>query len=229
MANPPTNITISAALSNNPNNNIFNIIFNNNRFIQTTVTSDPVELTYWLNDISGASASIIGLDIEWRPNLSTNAGNPVATLQLCSTNIFSTTTCLIFQFLYCPVPLPSNLFGFLDNERYTFVGVGIRSDAEMLLECHGLRVRNVVDIADLFADKIRGTRTGMGLKELAQVVLNVNVAKPREVTMSKWDAEWLSYQQIQYACIDAFLSYEIGKILIALPSIPHIDILEQLI
>ena len=79
----------------------------------------------------------------------------------------------------------------------------------------------MVDISDLVADKIHGTRTGMGLKQLAQVVLNVNVAKPREVTMSRWDAEWLSFQQIQYACIDAFLSYEIGKTLIPLPSIPR--------
>ncbi|CAO2822364.1 unnamed protein product [Amaranthus hypochondriacus] len=219
MANPPTNITISAAYSSNPNNNVFNVIFNNNRLILTTVTSDPFVLASWLSTAS--SASIIGLDIEWRPNVSRQFENPVATLQLCTAFDSSTTTCLIFQFLYCSGPLPRILFDFLDNGRFTFVGVGIRSDAEMLLECHGLRVMNVVDIADLVVDKIHGTRTGMGLKELAQVVLNVNVAKPRAVTMSRWDAEWLSYQQIQYACIDAFLSYEIGKTLISLPSIPR--------
>lgn len=73
-----------------------------------------------------------------------------------------------------------------------------------------------VDLADLAAAKAVARR-GSGLKELARVVVGVEVSKPKNVTMSRWDAEWLSYQQIQYACVDAFLSFEIGRRLMASP------------
>ncbi|KAL2895771.1 Werner Syndrome-like exonuclease [Bienertia sinuspersici] len=100
-----------------------------------------------------------------------------------------------------------------------FVGIGIRSDVEQLLVDYDLNVKNVVDLGELAVQKIAGVKKGMGLKELSKVVLGVEVLKPKNVTLSRWDYEWLSYAQIQYACIDAFLSFQIAHTLIPLPSV----------
>jgi len=51
------------------------------------------------------------------------------------------------------------------------------------------------------------------LTALAREVLAVDYDKPRTITMSNWEKEQLSDAQIQYACIDAFLSFEIGRCL----------------
>lgn len=53
-----------------------------------------------------------------------------------------------------------------------------------------------------------------GLKDLTRRVLGKDIIKPKDITMSRWDDQWLTPAQVQYACIDAFLSYEIGRILI---------------
>ncbi|PHU06168.1 hypothetical protein BC332_26990 [Capsicum chinense] len=52
-----------------------------------------------------------------------------------------------------------------------------------------------------------------GLKTLCGVVLGREMEKPGHVTMGRWDNEWLDMAQVQYACVDAFVSFEIGKCL----------------
>lgn len=81
---------------------------------------------------------------------------------------------------------------------------------------YDLGVKNLVDLGVLAVEKIVDARKGMGLKELTRILMDVEVNKPKSVTLSRWDSEWLSYAQIQYACVDAFLSFEIGKTLLPL-------------
>ncbi|GAB4843973.1 hypothetical protein Ancab_013937 [Ancistrocladus abbreviatus] len=99
---------------------------------------------------------------------------------------------------------------FLTGEDYTFVGVGIGSDVRKLEEDWDLEVSNWVDLSRLAAERM-GMRRNAGLKELAREVLGVEVEKPRNVTLSRWDRQELWYDQIQYACVDAFMSFEIGR------------------
>ena len=35
--------------------------------------------------------------------------------------------------------------------------------------------------------------------------------KPRHVTMSNWEKRQLDVAQVQYACIDAYVSYKLGE------------------
>ncbi|XP_021745660.1 Werner Syndrome-like exonuclease [Chenopodium quinoa] len=233
-AAPPATITIADA-NPNPNNNLYDVKFNGNHLIKTTVTSDPSLVTSWLAALPAATSAaaplIIGLDIEWRPNFGRGYDNPVSTIQLCTTttttvhggagNQSHSYTCLIFQILHCPKPIPKPLYDFLANEKNLFAGVGIRSDVEQLLIDYDLVVKNTVDLGHLAVEKVPGVRKGMGLKELAKILMEVDVQKPKRVTLSRWDTEWLSYPQIQYACIDAFLSFEIARKLLALPQHQH--------
>ncbi|KAL6997688.1 exodeoxyribonuclease I [Sarracenia purpurea var. burkii] len=94
---------------------------------------------------------------------------------------------------------------------YTFVGVGIDSDAYKLENDYGLSVGTTFELGPLAAQEygISALRNA-GLKELARQVLGKEIEKPRAITLSRWENERLYPAQVLYACIDAFLSFEIG-------------------
>ncbi|KAK1550482.1 hypothetical protein Q3G72_019801 [Acer saccharum] len=98
--------------------------------------------------------------------------------------------------------------------NYTFVGVGIDKDIEKLEEDYNLRVGNRVDLRGLAADALEtvGLRNA-GLKSLSKEVLGLEISKPKVITMGRRDYQWLSAAQIQYACLDGFVSFEIGRTL----------------
>ncbi|KAL7585139.1 3'-5' exonuclease [Lactuca sativa] len=179
------------------------------------VTKTPSIVDVWVTRIEHKyrrrpHSLVVGVDVEWRPNLIRSYENPVATLQLCVGR-----RCLIFQLLFSPT-MPQSLKNFLRNPSYTFVGVGINNDVEKLMQNWNLEVANTADIGDLAAEEygMRNLRNA-GLKGLTRRVLGKELIKPQNVTMSDWDDERLTLAQVQYACIDAFLSYKIGSILIS--------------
>ncbi|PHT97306.1 hypothetical protein BC332_33773 [Capsicum chinense] len=98
------------------------------------------------------------------------------------------------------------------DPNFKFVGMGVKGDAEKLLRDHKLLVANTVDLNQLalsvYGEEVYGK---MGLKRMAKEVLGKVMEKPLNVTLSKWDAEELVYEQIEYGAIDAFVSFEIGK------------------
>ncbi|RLN22745.1 Werner Syndrome-like exonuclease [Panicum miliaceum] len=77
---------------------------------------------------------------------------------------------------------------------------------------HGLEVARAVDLRG-YAEEYTGRPylRQAGLRAIAAAVLGVDLAKPHEVTMSRWDARSLSDEQINYACVDAFVSSEIAR------------------
>ncbi|KAK7256838.1 hypothetical protein RIF29_30367 [Crotalaria pallida] len=189
--------------------NLYDVTFHSHS-IRTLLTSSPPHVDSWISQtLSHRRNLIVGLDVEWRPNFSSNSDNPVATVQLCVAD-----RCLIFQILHAP-SIPRSLASFLADTRNTFVGVGIEEDVEKLLVDYNLRVGNTVDLRGVAADYYgeRGLRQA-GLKALSLRVLGLEVEKPRRVSMSRWDNVWLTAEQVQYACVDAFVSYEVGRRLI---------------
>ncbi|PSS33485.1 Werner Syndrome-like [Actinidia chinensis var. chinensis] len=191
--------------------NLYDVNFFSDK-IHTLVTHTPSYVDGWISEIEDIHRNrlhslIVGLDIEWRPN-NRYHDNPVATLQLCVDR-----RCLIFQLIYAPF-VPQSLDRFLANPLYSFVGVGVDNDVEKLANDYDLSVATTVDLRSLAAAEygVREMRN-MGLKDLAMQVLGKEVVKPRWITMSRWDNEYLSASQVQYACIDAFLSFEIGRCL----------------
>ncbi|KAF8675812.1 hypothetical protein HU200_047302 [Digitaria exilis] len=177
--------------------------------IPTTVTSSGDAVEGWLAEVRAAAAApsdlIVGLDVEWRPSRRSDQ-NPVATLQLCVGR-----RCLIFQLLHAD-RIPRALSEFLGDRGVRFVGVGVEADAERLSEDHELDVVNAVDLRGLAAEVMgRPDLRQAGLRAVVDAVMGVNLVKPQRVTMSRWDASCLSYEQIRYACIDAFVSFEVGR------------------
>lgn len=183
--------------------------------IYTIVTKTPSYVDKWISDTQhilccGPHPLIVGLDVEWLPNRIKNCENPVATIQLCVGR-----RCLIFQILHSPI-IPYSLLNFLGNPSYIFTGVGIKDDVKKLRKEYYLVVARTLDLRTLAAAAY-GVRElkDAGLKKLSSWVLGKDISKPKVVTMSSWNDRSLTTAQVQYACIDAFLSFEICRILIS--------------
>lgn len=183
----------------------FAVTFDETESIHTTLTASGNVVDSWISDIIRHSHLLVGIDVEWRPSFS-RYQNPAALLQLCVGH-----NCLIFQLLYADY-IPGSLQQFLSDQSFTFVGVGIEGDVERLAEEKDLSVYNAVDIRELAVEKMgQNEMRQKGLAALAKEVMGVEVHKPSRVRMSRWDQLHLTMDQIKYACIDAFLSFEIGR------------------
>ncbi|PIN25008.1 DNA helicase [Handroanthus impetiginosus] len=188
--------------------NAYDVVFFNH-VIYTTVTHDPSTVSQWIYDVSSLYGHrlIVGLDVEWRPNSTRHNQNPAATLQLCVGRC-----CLIYQLLHSPY-FPFQLYQFLSHSNHTFVGVDVKSDLKKLHRDHRIGYNaKAVDLRGLAADAYKKKDLKKaGMKTLARIVLGKEMEKPKSVIMSSWDNRWLTQEQVQYACVDSFVSYEIGR------------------
>lgn len=204
-----TIITILDHELDSDTDNTYDLTIDYTTTIRVLLTSSSASAAAWISDV--LPCSVVGIDIEWRPNFSRHIDNPAATLQLCSGH-----RCLVFQLIHADAPLPQALFAFLADPARRFAGVGVANDAEKLLLDHGLSVRNSFDLGAAAATAYGEPRLrGAGLKELALRVVGIDVQKPKRITMGRWDHRWLSLEQVRYASIDAYASYAIAERLIS--------------
>ena len=193
--------------------NYYDVTFFNDK-INTLVTATPYYVNQWISRIERIHSRrlhnlVVGLDIEWRPNQNTNMENQVAVLQLCVGR-----RCLIFQIMHAHFT-PKSLLKFLSNPNYIFVCVGVNNDVSKLWRDYRIKVGRTADLRALAVQAFNANELKTaGLKGLTRWVLGKDFAKPKYVTMSRWDNGWLTLAQVQYACVDAFLSFEIGRSLI---------------
>jgi ribonuclease D len=192
---------------------VWNVTFGDD-MISTTVTSSGEAVEDWIEEVKSVHSRrlhklVVGLDIEWRPTFSTDYST-TALLQLCVGR-----RCLVFQLIHADY-IPDALDEFLGNSDYRFVGVGVKGDADRLWNDWELEVVNSVDLAELVADELyRPDLRNAGLKSIAAAVMGANMEKPYWVTTGPWDARSLSHEQIRYACIDSFVSFEVGRRLLS--------------
>eukprot|EP00252_Welwitschia_mirabilis_P000748 TRINITY_DN10711_c0_g1_i1.p1 TRINITY_DN10711_c0_g1~~TRINITY_DN10711_c0_g1_i1.p1 ORF type:complete len:221 (+),score=7.29 TRINITY_DN10711_c0_g1_i1:150-812(+) len=176
--------------------------------INVTLTSSGREIEAWIRNKTNNS-DIIGLDIEWPPSYRKGSENKTALLQLCNE-----TACLVVQMRYVDY-IPETLRDFLRSPNIRLVGVGIKQDANKLYRDFELLCEGTVELGPLAVERFqeKGLQNA-GLKVLTIKVLGFELEKPRSITMSRWDQRWLRPRQIEYACIDAFVSFLIGKVLL---------------
>ncbi|XP_044337176.1 Werner Syndrome-like exonuclease [Triticum aestivum] len=179
--------------------------------VHTTLTSSGGVVDEWLDLVyrihrRRLDRLVVGLDVEWRPSFRGLPPGPVALLQLCVGR-----RCLVFQILRADY-VPDSLFDFLADGRFTFVGVGVYGDAQKLSAHYGLQVTNAVDLRYLAANTLgKPALRHTGLQGLVWQVIGVWPEKPHHVRVSAWDAPRLTRDQLQYACADAFASFEVGR------------------
>ncbi|KAI3940365.1 hypothetical protein MKW98_024772 [Papaver atlanticum] len=164
---------------------VYSVIIDDDR-IRTVVTKHSSTVDHWISriysDYNGVlDHLIVGLDVEWKPAY----GHEI----------------------------PHSLVEFLGDPDFTFVGVGIGEDVQKLDDDYDLEVEDAVDLRYLAADRYNSKALkNAELMGLAGIVLNYgDIEKPRHVTMSNWEDYWLFLDQIKYACVDAYVSFQICK------------------
>jgi hypothetical protein len=121
---------------------------------------------------------------------------------------------LVFQIFHAD-RVPGALRDFLACPDHRFLGVAVDGDVRRLAEDCGLAVANAVELRHVAAEVLeRPELRGAGFKALTREVTGAHIDKPKRLTMSKWDERRLSMEQVRYACVDAFVSYEIGRLLL---------------
>ncbi|XP_057425706.1 3'-5' exonuclease-like [Lotus japonicus] len=93
-----------------------------------------------------------------------------------------------------------------------FLDPSLSGDVDKLRDHYSLHVASFVDLRDLAAD-VMGDREmrSASLKTLAMRVMGKELVKPRRITLGAWDRRWLDVEQVQYAAVDAYVSFEIGR------------------
>ncbi|KAL6845351.1 hypothetical protein ACP4OV_024846 [Aristida adscensionis] len=188
------------------------VVMGDGAVIKTTVASGGDAVERFLEEVRG-DRLMVGIDTEWRVVDDQPGGHRayrMAVLQLCVGR-----RCLVFHIVHADY-VPDAQRRFLACPDTRFFGVAVDGDVRRLAEDCGLEVANAVELTKLAVDALsRPELKGAGLKTLTREVMGVRIDKPRHVAVSKWDAEALSPEQVQYACIDAFVSYEVGRLLLA--------------
>ncbi|XBI50123.1 hypothetical protein VPH35_113577 [Triticum aestivum] len=188
------------------------VVMGDGTMIHTTVTSSSLDVQCFTEEVQGSPIRIAGLDAEWRPNRKRRTGqNPIAIIH--DTGI---------PHLAVQLPLPLRLH---------LVGVGIAADAKRLHDDYNLEVSKVLDLREWAANSPHRPRPELrsaGLKDMALEVMGARIAQPRQVTIRArhtnelfssarsfdWGTPSLSREQVEYASIDAYISFEIGHLLL---------------
>jgi hypothetical protein len=212
------------------------VVMDDGTMIRTTVTSSAYVVACFLREVQARfhqevqeykkrqeqqedrhRCLVVGLDTEWRQSFDFEDGKPrhqIAVLQLCVAD-----RCLVYQ-VYHAEYIPAELAAFLADPAFCFAAVGVAGDVKRLKEDCNLEVAHAVDLPQVAAAVLdRPELRQAGLKTLAREVMGTLVEKPKKVTMSRWAAPRLSVEQVRYACIDAFVSFDVGRRLLCEPRV----------
>ncbi|MRT93163.1 3'-5' exonuclease [Ancylomarina sp. 16SWW S1-10-2] len=140
---------------------------------------------------------VLGFDTETKPSFTKGSVNPVALLQLSSSE-------KSFLFRLNRIGLPAPVIELLSNSEIIKVGAAIKDDVRGLQEITDFDGNSFLELQQYV------TSFGIenfSLKKLAAIVLNIRISKRQQV--SNWEASELSAGQLRYAATDAWVSLEI--------------------
>ncbi|KAJ7955260.1 Werner syndrome-like exonuclease-like protein [Quillaja saponaria] len=121
--------------------------------------------------------------------------------------------CLIYQLAHTDY-VPKKLRQFLMNSNHTFVGFWNSSDARKLMHSdHELEMwRDPLDLRYYVETDDGDSLVRASTEEIVEECLGFEgVRLEREISMSDWDDEYLSDDQVLQACLDAHCAFLIGK------------------
>ncbi|KAI4335003.1 hypothetical protein L6164_013692 [Bauhinia variegata] len=178
--------------------------------IDVTVTANAYVVKKWITSTLYLRRQelhhlVVGLGVQWTPGW---RETPADTLQLCVGR-----RCLIFQLAYADY-VPNVLRRFLSDNRFTFVGFYNHSDRlKLMISKHRLEMaRDPLDLRFYAESEDEESLKFASVEEIVKECLGFDgVRLRREISMSNWDVEFLSDDQVLQACLDAHCAFEIGK------------------
>ncbi len=156
--------------------------------LRIQVARSAAEIDQWLER---NPTNVMGLDIEWKPTFKQKQRpNRASLLQLSSGD----EAILIQIFKIGTTP---RLLEILAEVNIAKIGVGIQGDVDKLQADWGIAVNGAVDIGG-----------GRSLKNVVLQATGVRLKKLKSVSMSNWEQDALSNEQIIYAGLDAWSAAE---------------------
>ncbi|KAK9819950.1 hypothetical protein WJX72_004294 [[Myrmecia] bisecta] len=142
---------------------------------------------------------VVGIDLEWCPDFVKGACSQVALLQLASA-----TCCLLVRTSH--VGMPPELLAFLRDPTICLLGFGWGgNDEKKMQHSFGIGKATFGYFLDLKTVSEALGYYQYGVNTLASQLLSLRSPMGKQVTMSNWEAKWLSRRQVCYAALDAFL------------------------
>ncbi|XP_057432821.1 uncharacterized protein LOC130725626 [Lotus japonicus] len=205
-----TTIRCTRRRSNHENHTIG---FDGNNKVTVTVTANCSVVRRWLksmlyfhNHYFLRERLVVGLGVQWSAPSPDRPNPPADTLQLCIGR-----RCLIIQ-LSRAERVPQILRQFLKDPTITFVGFYNHRDQKKLKASrHQLEMCWKPEDLKIHAGTLHPDLVNAPVKEIVMSFLRCNVNPRREVSMSDWNREELTKDQLVYACVDAYCAFRIGK------------------
>ncbi|XP_055972606.1 bifunctional 3'-5' exonuclease/ATP-dependent helicase WRN [Sorex fumeus] len=165
------------------------------------------DCSFLAEDISKSLSDgyVVGFDIEWPPIYHKGQLGKVALIQLC----VSESKCYLFHIPSASV-FPQGLKLLLENEAIKKAGVGIEGDQWKLLRDFDVKLKSLVELADVANEKLKCTET-WSLNGLVKHLLGKQLLKDKAVRCSNWNDFPLSETQKLYAATDAYASLVIYR------------------
>ncbi|CAH9127585.1 unnamed protein product [Cuscuta epithymum] len=179
--------------------------------ISVTVTKAPSVVRKWIsttvylrNRRRLFGRLVVGVGVQWSPYRGNDP--PADTLQLCVG-----CRCLIFQLSHATT-VPFVLRRFLRDESNTFVGIWTDSDQKKLAMEHGLEIHRLLDLRR-YVETDDGERLHTeSVEKIVRECLGFEgVCLDQAISRSRWDAHFLSWDQVLQATVKAYVAFQIGK------------------
>ncbi|KAI5013495.1 hypothetical protein ZWY2020_034607 [Hordeum vulgare] len=221
-------VQFSKSVDNNHHDRLFHIKKGGIK-IHTTVTSNPSIVValirfIWKKYLNHAKWRVVGLDceytryvnikerkmlpIEQQVILPNQEPQRVAVLQLCVGKHG-----LIYQLYQAHGRsfIPPLLHSFLENDTVEFADAAIGNDIKNL-KFYNLGIRKSVDVQGL-GIKVPNQKEGdlVSLEKLEKKVAKISLNKYKSIIASQWEKFNVDHDQINYACLDAYASFEVYR------------------
>ncbi|MED6212205.1 hypothetical protein PIB30_080979, partial [Stylosanthes scabra] len=181
--------------------------------LNVTVTSTASVVRRWISTtlylhrhFLHNSCLVAGLGVQWTPS-AYDPDPPAETLQLSVGH-----RCLIFQLEHANAA-PQNLRNFLMDDRVTFAGFWNHSDRRKLeISWLGLMMRtDPVDLRLCTESNGGWSLKRASVNTIVEECLGFAVDQRKEISLSDWSEEFLSYEQVEYATVDAHCAFLIAR------------------
>lgn len=145
-------------------------------------------------------SKIIGFDSEQKPTFKKGEkANKISLIQLANAD-----ECYLVQVLQIKDITP--LLDFIRDRNFVKIGINLVGDKKALYDEYKIHMKGTLDL-DGVLTKLT-SKNSIGAKKVAKVFLKKNLLKSKKMSVSNWEAENLSVNQIKYASEDATVVYD---------------------
>lgn len=146
---------------------------------------------------------VLGFDTETRPSFKKGPNNDIALMQLATSEE-------AFLFRINRIGFPESLKNLSEDDSVLKIGLALKDDLNGLKKFNDFNPSSFIDLQDL-AKKL--SIRNNGLKKLAAIFLNFRVSKSRSQRLSNWEGDTLTPKQVKYAATDAWVCYELYRVM----------------